>query len=107
GGCRCGVSRAAAAGSRRHVRPPVRPAAGCAARTARCAAGRSRSEDRRGGRPRGAVMNDAATGNEAAELTLVEAVNAALARELEADPAVLVLGEDVGVNGGVFRATAG
>ena len=42
-----------------------------------------------------------------AELTLVEAVNAALAWELEHDPSVVVLGEDVGVNGGVFRATAG
>jgi pyruvate dehydrogenase E1 component beta subunit len=42
-----------------------------------------------------------------AEATLVEAVNLALARALEDDPAVVVLGEDVGVNGGVFRATAG
>ncbi|MGK9167695.1 alpha-ketoacid dehydrogenase subunit beta [Inquilinus limosus] len=41
------------------------------------------------------------------EVTLVEAVNLALARALEDDPNVLVLGEDVGVNGGVFRATAG
>ena len=35
-----------------------------------------------------------------AELNLVEAVNHALAYEMEHDPAVLVLGEDVGVNGG-------
>jgi pyruvate dehydrogenase E1 component beta subunit len=42
-----------------------------------------------------------------AELTLVEAINRALAYELAADPGVVVLGEDVGVNGGVFRATAG
>ena len=41
------------------------------------------------------------------ELTLVEAVNLALAYELQADPNVVVLGEDVGVNGGVFRATLG
>ena len=41
------------------------------------------------------------------EITLVEAVTLALAHELDADPSVLVLGEDVGVNGGVFRATAG
>jgi pyruvate dehydrogenase E1 component beta subunit len=41
------------------------------------------------------------------EITLVEAVNRALAHELSVDPRVLVLGEDVGVNGGVFRATAG
>lgn len=42
-----------------------------------------------------------------AEVNLVEAVNLALARELARDPAVVVLGEDVGVNGGVFRATVG
>lgn len=42
-----------------------------------------------------------------AELTLVEAVNLALARALEDDPAVVVFGEDVGINGGVFRATVG
>ncbi len=42
-----------------------------------------------------------------AELNLVEAVNKALAYEMEHDTAVLVLGEDVGVNGGVFRATVG
>ncbi|MGH8703210.1 MAG: alpha-ketoacid dehydrogenase subunit beta, partial [Burkholderiales bacterium] len=41
------------------------------------------------------------------ELTLVEAVNLALAYELQADPNVVVLGEDVGSNGGVFRATLG
>ena len=41
-----------------------------------------------------------------AAITLVEGVRRALAWELAADPQVLVLGEDVGVNGGVFRATA-
>jgi len=41
------------------------------------------------------------------EMTLVEAVNLALARAMEEDPDVIVLGEDVGVNGGVFRATVG
>jgi len=41
------------------------------------------------------------------ELTLIEAVNRALAHEMAADAGVVVLGEDVGVNGGVFRATAG
>ncbi len=41
------------------------------------------------------------------ELTLVEAVNLALAHEMERDPDVLLLGEDIGVNGGVFRATNG
>ena len=42
-----------------------------------------------------------------AELTLVQAVNRALAWEMAADPTVLVLGEDVGLDGGVFRATEG
>lgn len=42
-----------------------------------------------------------------AELNLVEAVNRALAWEMEHDPAVVLLGEDIGVNGGVFRATLG
>jgi pyruvate dehydrogenase E1 component beta subunit len=39
--------------------------------------------------------------------TLVEAVNDALHVEMERDESVLVLGEDVGRAGGVFRATAG
>jgi len=42
-----------------------------------------------------------------AEITLVEAVNLALARALEDDPGVVLFGEDVGVNGGVFRASDG
>lgn len=42
-----------------------------------------------------------------AEMTLVEAINLALARAMQEDPNVVVLGEDVGVNGGVFRATVG
>lgn len=42
-----------------------------------------------------------------AEVTLVEAVRMALARAMEEDDTVLVLGEDVGKDGGVFRATEG
>ncbi len=42
-----------------------------------------------------------------AEITLIEAVNLALVREMENDQNVVVLGEDVGVDGGVFRATVG
>lgn len=41
------------------------------------------------------------------ELTLLEAINRALAYELAADENVILLGEDIGVNGGVFRATEG
>ena len=42
-----------------------------------------------------------------AEVTLVEAINLALARAMSEDDDVVVFGEDVGVNGGVFRATVG
>jgi len=42
-----------------------------------------------------------------AELSIVEAINDAFHTELERDPSVLVMGEDVGRAGGVFRATAG
>ncbi len=41
------------------------------------------------------------------ELTLVQAVNDALRVEMRRDPRVVVLGEDVGRFGGVFRATLG
>jgi pyruvate dehydrogenase E1 component beta subunit len=42
-----------------------------------------------------------------AKVTMIEAINRAHAWEMAHDPTVVVLGEDVGVNGGVFRATAG
>ena len=41
------------------------------------------------------------------EISMVEAVQLAHARAMAEDDTVLVLGEDVGVNGGVFRATDG
>jgi pyruvate dehydrogenase E1 component beta subunit len=44
---------------------------------------------------------------ETQNLTLVQAVRDALHNELERDEDVLVMGEDVGKNGGVFRATEG
>ncbi len=40
-------------------------------------------------------------------LTLIQAVNAALRQEMERDETVVCLGEDIGRNGGVFRATEG
>jgi len=40
-------------------------------------------------------------------ITLLEAVNQAMDYALDNDPNVLVMGEDVGMNGGVFRATEG
>jgi pyruvate dehydrogenase E1 component beta subunit len=41
------------------------------------------------------------------ELTIVQAINRGLGEAMRADPDVLLLGEDIGVNGGVFRATEG
>ncbi len=40
-------------------------------------------------------------------LTLVDAINEALAQEMEKDSRVILLGEDIGLNGGVFRVTEG
>ena len=42
-----------------------------------------------------------------AKLTMAQALNLALTQEMARDDAVLVLGEDVGVDGGVFRITEG
>jgi pyruvate dehydrogenase E1 component beta subunit len=42
-----------------------------------------------------------------AERTMLEAINQAFAWEMRNDENVVILGEDVGVNGGVFRATVG
>ncbi|MEO1963497.1 MAG: alpha-ketoacid dehydrogenase subunit beta, partial [Cycloclasticus sp.] len=41
------------------------------------------------------------------EWTMIEAVTHALASQLRENPNTVILGEDVGVNGGVFRATEG
>ncbi|NMP21106.1 transketolase C-terminal domain-containing protein [Sulfobacillus harzensis] len=42
-----------------------------------------------------------------AKLTMIQAINQALGLAMERDSRVMVLGEDVGKNGGVFRATDG
>jgi pyruvate dehydrogenase E1 component subunit beta len=42
-----------------------------------------------------------------AELTLVGAITQALDQALASDPDIILLGEDIGLNGGVFRATDG
>ena len=42
-----------------------------------------------------------------AKITLIQAINQALLQEMEADESVVCLGEDVGREGGVFRATEG
>lgn len=44
---------------------------------------------------------------EVKKYALLEAVNLAMHRAMNEDENVVVLGEDVGINGGVFRATAG
>ena len=41
------------------------------------------------------------------EMNMVQAINAGLHQEMAADPDVVVLGEDVGRVGGVFRVTQG
>jgi len=52
-------------------------------------------------------MNAAERSNETRDVTLVEAVNMALHRAMADDENVVVLGEDIATNGGVFRATVG
>ena len=42
-----------------------------------------------------------------AQKTMIEAITEALAIELRNDDLTLIFGEDVGLNGGVFRATQG
>jgi pyruvate dehydrogenase E1 component beta subunit len=42
-----------------------------------------------------------------AKLNMVEAINLALAEEMGRDPTIVILGEDVGKEGGVFRVTDG
>jgi len=42
-----------------------------------------------------------------AQMTMIQAITDALRVEMKNDPTVVVFGEDVGVNGGVFRATEG
>ena len=40
-------------------------------------------------------------------MSYIDSINAAMKEEMERDPRVFVLGEDVGRKGGVFKATAG
>lgn len=43
----------------------------------------------------------------ARELTMAQALNEALHEEMTRDPSVLVMGEDIGLSGGLFEVTAG
>ncbi|GIT46488.1 MAG: hypothetical protein Ct9H300mP12_10730 [Acidimicrobiales bacterium] len=45
--------------------------------------------------------------NSTSELTMLQAINEALHGEMARDEGVMILGEDVGHVGGVFRATEG
>ena len=55
----------------------------------------------------GLVEGSAPTGTPTRRLNMIEAINDALDIMLARDPGVVVMGEDVGYFGGVFRATAG
>src|SRR5699024_12345635 len=48
-----------------------------------------------------------ATTEKSATMTMIQAINDALKIVLEEDETTLLLGEDIGKNGGVFRATDG
>jgi pyruvate dehydrogenase E1 component beta subunit len=50
---------------------------------------------------------DDQTGQQLVECNLVESITLTLAQEMDRDDRIVCLGEDVGLNGGVFRATDG
>ncbi len=66
-----------------------------------------RARVRRSARVVRAPTSPSCGGSSMAELSIVEAINDAFHVELERDADVMVMGEDVGRAGGVFRATAG
>jgi 2-oxoisovalerate dehydrogenase E1 component beta subunit len=53
------------------------------------------------------AMTDSAAPGETAPMNMIQAINSALDVMMARDPDVIVMGEDVGYFGGVFRATAG
>ncbi len=53
------------------------------------------------------ISGKTTSGQETARMTIAQAVTDALRVEMERDPNVVVMGEDVGKDGGVFRATDG
>ena len=96
GGDQAGSARAHAHRESRRRRPSRRPTQGSSSST------RTRIPRRRS-----RTTSPSSGEFSVSERFLVEAVNDALHVELERDPSVLVMGEDVGRLGGVFRATAG
>jgi 2-oxoisovalerate dehydrogenase E1 component len=53
------------------------------------------------------IGHDSAATGPTESWTMADAINAALDQAMERDPDVIVLGEDVGISGGVFRITEG
>ena len=53
------------------------------------------------------VMAQGAARSDARQMNMIQAINSALDVMMDRDPDVVVMGEDVGYFGGVFRATAG
>src|SRR5262245_3279031 len=89
------------------VRPRLRGQASASGRATRGAGrappGRHRS---RAGRTSGLAPHARPTEDESmAKLNMVKALNLALLQEMERDEDIIVIGEDVGVDGGVFRVT--
>src|SRR5262249_21368529 len=72
---------------------------------------RSSTSSREGGREMSATETTTASGAQAGQaerrLTTARAISEGIAQEMERDPAVVVLGEDVGAYGGIFGATGG
>ena len=62
-----------------------------------------------GSRPVSDMMSEAVTETrgDTVQMNMIQAINSALDVMMERDPDVVVMGEDVGYFGGVFRATAG
>ena len=54
-----------------------------------------------------AARDTAAGAGEASRMNMIQAINSAMDVAMARDPAIVVMGEDVGYFGGVFRATAG
>src|SRR5215211_6646867 len=83
--------------------PPPRPSP----RPTSASSSSTRTSSRRARSPTTSPTCVGSSGAPVAEKTLVEAVNDCFHVELERDDDVMVMGEDVGRAGGVFRATAG
>jgi len=55
----------------------------------------------------GKALEAGSPGQSAGPVTFLEAIRQAMFEEMERDPAVVLLGEDVGVYGGAFKTTEG